>query len=115
MDLTPFINAIKAHQWVLFGALIIFFLVGLTKQGWFSAWLAVRLPSRFLPYYALVISCLTLGSSEVIAGKGWQTALSDCFMAVVAAIVTHQITIEGWRGGKEIVPATKRMMLVRGV
>jgi len=104
VDLTPFLKAFQAHQWVLLAALIVGGLVALSKQGWFSTWLAKKLPPQYVPLYALGVSVLTIGSGDIIAGKTPVQVVMDVCSTVMVAIVGHQVIIESFRRGKEIVP-----------
>jgi len=107
MNITPFIQAFQSHQWVLLGALVTGALVALSKQGWVSAWLASKITPAITPYYALLVSILTVGSNDIASGKSWQQAVQDAISAVMVAIVGHELVIEGLRKGKEIIPEKK--------
>lgn len=104
MDISPIINALLAHNWVIVGALFVGLVVALTKQGWFGTWIQDKIPARYLPIYAMGVGVLSLMGSEVLAGKTWQQALMDGFSAAFLAVVGHQTVIEGVRDGKELVP-----------
>lgn len=105
IDFQPFLDALTAHNYVLFGALFVGFLVALMKQGWASRWLATKLPAAGLPYLSVVLGSLLVSSAEVVAGKPVKMALVHGFLAGIMAIFGHEVVIEGARGGKEIVPA----------
>lgn len=105
IDFQPFLDALTARNYVLFGALAIGFLVALMKQGWVSRWLATKLPAAGLPYLSVVLGSLLVSSAEVVAGKPVKMALVHGFLAGVMAIFGHEVVIEGARGGKELVPA----------
>jgi hypothetical protein len=107
MDLQPVIAAFQAHQWVLFGALIVGGLIAFAKQGWFSTWIQSKLPASDIPYYAVVIGVLTMMVTDIETGKTWQQAILDGFFAATTAVFGHQLLIEGVRGGKEVVPVAK--------
>jgi hypothetical protein len=104
MNLQPFIKAYQAHQYMLLGALLVGGLVAFSKQGWFSAWLDKKLTPRLIPYYALLVSLLTVGSTDIVSGKSWQQAAQDVLGALVLAIAGHQLVIESLFSGREIVP-----------
>lgn len=103
MNIQPFVDAVFAHQWVLFGALVIGLFVALVKQGQLGTWLQAKMPPRFIPFFAPCIGALGLTSSEVIAGKPWQGAVVDGINAGILAVFGHQLIIEGMRNGKELV------------
>ncbi len=107
MDLTPFITAIGNRQWILLTGLVIWAIVALAKQGWLSDWIAKKLQPTVIPYYTLVLSVLSVGSTDLVAGKSWQQALSDAVGAVFTAVAAHQFVVESARRGREIVPPTK--------
>jgi hypothetical protein len=96
--------ALQSHAYLMAGAIGTNLLVTLAKQGWFSTWLANKLPSRYLPFVALVVGVLGTSSAELIAGAPWQRALLDGLMAAATAVFTHQAIVEGARNGKEIIP-----------
>jgi len=104
MNLQPFIQAFQSHQWVIFGALVVGALVAFSKQGWLSAWLAKKITPAMTPYYAILVSVLTVGSGDLSSGKSWQQAIQDALSAVMVAIVGHELVIEGFRKGRELVP-----------
>ena len=106
MDLTPFIKAVEAKQWALLGALVVGALIALSKQGWLSELIAKKLTPSTTQWYAMLVSVLTVGSSEIVAGKPWQQALTDAGISAITAIAGHQLLIEGIRRGRELVPAT---------
>ena len=107
--MTPaaFFTAFSNHQWLLLTGLTLTALVALSKQGWLSDWLAKKLQPTVVPYYTLLVSVLSVGSADLVAGKTWQQALSDAVGAAFTAIATHQIVVESARRGREIVPPTK--------
>jgi hypothetical protein len=107
MNFQPIYTALVAHQWLIAGALVVPFLVALMKQGWVTRWLAAKLPATALPYVALALGVLTVGSTDVLAGKAWQQAVFDGLAAGVLAVFAHQTVVEGARDGKEIIPAKK--------
>ena len=107
MNFQPIYAALLAHDWLVAGALVVPLLVALFKQGWVTQWLAAHLPATALPYLALGLGMLTVGSADVLAGKTWQQALFDGLGAGVLAVFAHQTVIEGARDGKEIIPEKK--------
>jgi hypothetical protein len=107
MNIQPFIDAWHAHNWILFAALIIGASIALAKQGWFSAWVASKLPPRAIPSYAFALALLGAAATELIAGVPLQIALLHAFAAAAAAILGHNVVIEGMRGGKELIPEAK--------
>ena len=113
VDIAPFIAAYRAHQYVLLGALVVGLLVALSKQGWFSTWIASKLTPAVIPYYALGVAVLGVVTADLKTGKTWQQAVLDAFMAGFAAIGGHQLLIESGRKGKELVPATDAVYKLR--
>ncbi len=112
-DLTPFVNAITTHAWPLLIALILFTLVGVAKQGWFSTWIATKLAGAATLYYTFGLGLVGTMASEVIAGKSWQGALMDGFGAIVVAVTTHQFLIKGIRNGRELFKRTARVAALK--
>lgn len=106
MDITPFIQASKEHKWLLLGALTVGALIAIAKQGWVSDWIASKLTSRSIPFYALLTSALSVGSADIISGKTWQQAVGDSIFAAFTAIASHQMLVESLRKGREFVPPT---------
>lgn len=101
------VAAASAHEWLLFTALIVGFVVALTKQGWLGTWLQSKFPSAVLPYWAMILGFGGTFSIDVIAGKTWQAALFDGFSGLLAAFISiagHQTVIEHMRAGKELLP-----------
>lgn len=107
MDITPFVDAAKSHQWLLLCALVTYFLVATAKQGWLSVWVASKLTPTTTPWYALGVGILTTMSGDIVSGKSWQVALQDGALAAFAAILGHQFVIESLRGGREVIPEKK--------
>jgi hypothetical protein len=105
--LGSFVAALKDYnsgEHLLALALAVGGLVALTKQGWFSAWVAKLLPARFLPALAFVFAGGAVWSTEVTQGANWRTALLHAFMVTGAAVLGHQGVVEGALKGNEIVP-----------
>lgn len=107
MDITPIVNALTSHSWVLLGALLIGLFVALAKQSQLGAWIASKLPKTAIPLYAPLLGVLGMSAAEVIAGGSWQKAVIDGFNAGILAVFGHELLIEGLRKGVEIVPAAK--------
>jgi hypothetical protein len=107
MNFQPIYAALLAHQWLIAGALVVPFIVAAMKQGWVTRWLAVHLPPAALPWLAVGLGALTVGSADVLAGKAWQQAVFDGLAAGVLAVFAHQTVVEGARSGKEIIPEKK--------
>ena len=107
MNIQPIIAAFQAHQWVLFGALVVGGFIAFAKQGWFSAWVQSKMPSAAIPYYAMGLGVLAMMATDLSTGKTWQQAITDGLMAGMTAVFGHQLLIESARGGKEIVPTAK--------
>src|SRR5690242_14582097 len=102
MDPNSILAALSAHRWLLAGALVVPTLIAVAKQR--SLWIAAHVPAWALPYGAVVVGVLTVGSADIVAGKTWQQALFDGISAGVLAVFAHQTVVEGARGGKEIIP-----------
>lgn len=116
MDFNAFLAAAVAHKWVLLGALFIGAFVATAKQGWLGNAMQKQLPPRWIPFLAPIYAAMTVGSTEIIAGKTWQVSLSESWGALVAgvlAIVGHQLVIEGIRNGKELIPNKAERAAVR--
>ena len=96
--------AVQGHWWPLLAALVVGALVALAKQGWLSAWLALRLTPTERIWFALLVSALTTGSGDLSAGKSATTALGDVLLTFAVSVLGHQTVIESLRGGREIVP-----------
>lgn len=104
-------TAFKTHAWLLGGALVTNLLLAFAKQGWFSTWLALKIPSRYLPFIATGLGVLGTMAAEVIAGGGWQKALADGLGAAMGAVFGHQAIVEAARDGKELVPPTRALVV----
>jgi hypothetical protein len=107
MNPLQIITALTNHQWLLSSGLVLTAVVALAKQGWLSDWVAKKLQPTTIPYYTLLLSVVSVGSADLVAGKTWQQALSDAVGAAFTAIATHQFVVESTRRGREIVPPTK--------
>ena len=103
LDLAALFNAVVSRQWLIFGALIVFPLIGLAKQGWLSTKIAGWLTPRLTPYWAILLGILTTGCKDILAHQSWQAALQDGIMTGIAAIMSHQLLIESARSGREII------------
>lgn len=104
MDLSPLLDALAAHNYLMVVALLVATLVGLAKSGWMSAWLASKLPAIARPWVALALGALGTMSAAVVAGGDIKKALLDGLMAALAAIAGHELVVESARGGREVVP-----------
>ena len=69
-----------SRQWLIFGALIVFPLIGLAKQGWLSTKIAGWLTPRLTPYWAILLGILTTGCKDILAHQSCQAALQDGIM-----------------------------------
>ena len=107
MNPTAIVAAFTNHQWLLLSGLSLAAVVALAKQGWLSDLIAKKLTPTVIPYYTLLLSVLSVGSADLVAGKTWQQALADAVGAAFTAIATHQLVVESARKGREIVPPTK--------
>lgn len=108
-DVTPYVNAFKDKAWLLLGAMIVGLLVTLAKQGWVSNWISTKLTPRSTPYYALLLSALSAGSADIIAGKPLAQAIMDTLFTAFTAVAGHQFVVESIRRGKEFIPATDKV------
>jgi hypothetical protein len=104
MDLTPLLAALVAHQWTILAALSINLFIALAKQGWFSTWVASKLPASILPFVAVALGSLGAVATDLLQGLPWNTSLLAGVSAAFAAIVGHQIVNESMRKGVELIP-----------
>jgi NAD/NADP transhydrogenase beta subunit len=104
MDLNALVAALAGRQWLLVVALVVFALVGALKQGYLGAWLARKVPARLLPYLAMLLSFLGTVAAEIVAGKTLEQALADGLASLPWATLLHEVVVEGWLGGREIIP-----------
>lgn len=103
-DLQPFLDALTAKNYVLFGALAVGLLVALMKQGWLSRALAEKLPAKALPVLSVALGALGVSAAEIAAGKPAKLALVHGVLSGVLAVFGHELVVEGARGGAEFVP-----------
>lgn len=113
VDPNALVDAFHNHQWALLEALGVYFFAAFCKQGWFSLWLAARIPKRALPVLVPLTGIALFWAGEVIAGKPWQAALVDGLIAGFVPVVGHAVVVDAARGGKEIVPETKAVTVMR--
>lgn len=104
LDFNAIASAFSHHEWVLLGALLIYGLTTLAKQGWLGAWLQRVIPKRYIPLIAPTLGVLGLTTSEIIGHTPWPQAIFDGLSAGVLAVFGHETIVESARGGKEIVP-----------
>jgi hypothetical protein len=104
LDVGPLIDALVGLKWSAAGAIAIGLVVALAKQGWFSQFIASKLPPVAIPYVAVVLGSLGMVSTQVLAGKPWLPALGAGILAGVLSVFGHETLIEGVRKGKEIIP-----------
>jgi hypothetical protein len=114
VPLDPFVEALKAHAWPLAAAIVISFLITLTKTGWLSTWLAERIPAWFRPWLAILLGAASLSTAAIIAGTDWRTALLQGIEAGVLAVFGHQVIVANPRDGKELVPQTAKLTAMHG-
>jgi hypothetical protein len=114
-SLNDLVLALSAHHWTIVFGVALFFVVGFAKQGWLSAWLASKIPDGYKALFALVLSLLTLAGSQIAAGAAVVPALLQALEAAAMAVFTHQVVINGFRKGREIVPETKKVSDARSI
>ncbi len=105
--LSQVIAAVQAKQWVLFAALLIGFVIALAKQGWLSTWIASKMPSRAIPYYAAALGVLSLMVTDITSGKTLTQAIQDGLAAAMLSVFGHELVIESMRKGKELIPSKR--------
>lgn len=103
VDPQTIVAALFAHQWLLLGALTTPLIVAALKQR--SLWIAAHVPAWAIPWCAVGVGVLSVGSADVVAGKSWRQALFDGLASGVLAVFAHQTVVEGARKGKELIPA----------
>lgn len=103
VDPQTILAALQAHQWLVLGGIGISLTIAVVKQR--SLWFAAHVPAWALPWMAVGLGVLGVGSTDLIAGKTWRQALFDGLASGVLAVFAHQTVVEGARGGKEIIPA----------
>lgn len=113
VPLDPVIQALTGHAYAVAAALVVGWVVSLTKTGWLSTWLAQKLPSRFLPLWAFGIGELGTVTASVIAGTDWKVALLQGLESSAIAVFTHQVVIEGFRKGAEVSKPTPKLVATR--
>jgi hypothetical protein len=112
-QISALLSAWDARAYVLFAAILVNLLIAMVKGGWLGTWLATKIPPRYLPLLAVLVSALSVGAGEVVAGKPWQHALLSALFTAASAIAAHQTVVEGLRGGREVVPMTKTLAAQR--
>lgn len=116
VDVNAILEAVVGHRWILLGAILVGGIVALTKQGYLGTKLQASLPPRWIPFLAPLYAALSVGPTEIVAGKSWQVALSDSGAALVSgllAVLGHELFIEALRNGKELVPNKAELAAVR--
>lgn len=98
MDPKLFLEALKGHTWPIVAA----FLVGLIVRYLKSPAFPLDIPVRYRPLLAVALGVLSGASEAVIAGTPLVDALVGGLFSAGAAIVGHDVLIEGARGGREI-------------
>lgn len=88
------------HKWIGLAALVIGAVVRVLKIDAPPHWLVV--PSRWRPILALALGLVAGVLDKVSSGAAWMPAILGGLLAAVTAIASHDVVIEGLRGGKEI-------------
>lgn len=110
----PFVLAVENKQWTMFVALCLGGFVALSKQGWFSAWMAEKLNTPLkTQLYALGVGMAAAFSIDGVAGKNLVTCIEDAINIVIMAVFLHQFVIKGILKGQEPIPATKKVAETR--
>jgi hypothetical protein len=116
VDFNSLLEAASQHRWVLVGAIVVGAIVATVKQGWAGTKLQAQLPPRWIPFLAPLYAALTVGPTEIVAGKSWQVSASDSVAALVSgllAVLGHEIVVEALRGGKELIPNKAELAAAR--
>jgi hypothetical protein len=107
MDFNQLLEMLAAHQWEAVGGLAVGSLVATAKQGWLGTKIQAFLPSRFIPFLAPLYAVLGVVAADLVLQRSGVQILSDAGTAVMsafAAVLGHQVLIEGVRNGAELVP-----------
>lgn len=100
---------LSGHQWAPAVGVAIFLVIGLTKQGWFSTWVATKIPSAAQPWVALILGAIAAGAYQLSTGVTWTKALLMALEAAATAVFAHQAIVEGLFKGNEIVPMSRSL------
>ena len=99
MNPNDILQLIQNHKWVPLSAVVIFFLVRLTKS---DTTFPVNIPPQYRVWAAYVLGLA--GAIVQYYGKGgvtWTQAILEGLIASVMASQTHNMVIGSIRGGKE--------------
>lgn len=99
MDITALRAALFAHQYVLFAALSIGFVVRILKS---DTKIPVSIPPRYRIWLAFGLGAAAGVLEKVSSGTEWKPALFDGALSAVFAILGQNVVIDSFRGGKEI-------------
>ncbi len=89
------------HAWPALSAVAIGLLVRALKSPKVPPPLD-RIPARARPLVALLLGIASGALEAVVAGTPWQKAVIGGVIAAAVAIASHQLVIEGARGGREL-------------
>lgn len=89
---------VAGHKWVALAAVVIGLVVRLLKDD--TALPTIK--ARWRPWAAIGLGIVAGVLEKVSDGMAWKPALLGGLFAAVAAIVGHDLLIEGVRGGKEL-------------
>lgn len=98
MDFSPLVSLIASHQWVAVAALIIGAVVRLLK----SDTPLPTVPARWRAWLAIGLGIVAGVLDALVAGTPLVSAVLQGLGAALTAITTHELVIEGIRGGREL-------------
>lgn len=99
MSVEQLIELWTSGRWVLLAAVIVGFLVRLTKD---DTKFPVDLPPKARPYVAIALGAVLMSLEAVTAGKPWREAIARGIIAGAVAIIAHTFGIQWLRDGKEL-------------
>ena len=94
-----FIALLAAHKWIALAAIVIGAVVRLLKS---DGPIPLTVPSRWRPVLAVVLGVIAGVFDKVASGGAWTQAILGGLLAALTAISSHDVVIEGLRGGKEL-------------
>lgn len=101
-ELTDLWKLISTHQWVLVASVVIGLLVRLVKDDPAVSWIPFTLAPKYRPGVALGLGIVSAVLHSVATGVAFSTALIEGLSAAMLAITSHDVVIEGGRGGREL-------------
>lgn len=99
MTFTDLVALAGSHKWVAVASVLIGLAIRYLKEDVPGTW---TIPARCRPWLALGLGLAAAVVDRIAAGTPWADALVSGIVAGAGSSVSHDLFIEGLRGGREL-------------